>query len=910
MTASTNKIHLFRSLERADEFAKEQALSGNCLGHKFTTPLNFILDLYKAIDAEGELIDEIERLAFVVSLVSSIEDEKSYIYFAKPNNLAFLISFIKKVAGLDVFKMAEEVGKFKRKDFSPLETEAIRLAEEYSQTISAFKLTEMIEVANLVAREFQGKFDITFEDDCFCDFAVLGCIKRLAKEAPHFAFDGDNFADTHFSKLNYSLFSLSEVKAKIAVFEEILRSPEISGKIAIVTDDVEQDAASLANLAANLDVDVRIERMERQKFKDSLVGQALCACEATQDPGPDFEIALSDFIHNRISGVSVFDSFEKEKELRRNPGVSRETVEKATAETSATYKRFASMALDSSSCDENQFFKGIEEFIFNEKSLSDFEKQEADSHLFLFKLLLEKLREIGYDDALDTTYLSVLELGVNHVFGSDDAKPQISVMPPSSLNKLCQGSFDTVVFCDTSCASFNAGTKFDALRTMLGKIGIKESHSASMTSRINFTSGILASKKDVIFCLPERDLRSGEGLTPSFVLQEFFLNHANIELDTSRIKEQCEMAGIEHKIFGEENLALIGNCETSDQSEEAKRNVTPLAFELKTCKDISNFLRHTEDGTDIIMSPSEIESLCQCPHKWFYERRIAPNTLDFEYNQVEKGNAVHRAFKLFYDELYAKGIYRLSSAVEVADNRLLFLECFHRAIKESFCAGDGELGKDSKINNFLDVFDLSRASGNCLASLAMQANMPARYVVAESEMRIDPDKNVKYAGVVIDGTIDRLDVSKEDNSFVVIDYKGSIKDHGCGISHKVLEVSDILDVPLPSKIQTLIYSSCIRKLTGKKCDAALYFSYNMPKKRVSPATGAVDFKLATDFMFVCGDAKNCSVDMDMNDYLDATEERVAMRIERLLNGDISPEPCNKKACEFCTVSNCPARWSV
>lgn len=906
MISNANKIHLFRSLERAEDFAKKQAQRGECLGHKCTTPLNFILDLHKTISTDLGLIDEIERLAFVISLVSSIENINSFIYFSKPTSLTFLISFIKKVSGLDVFKMAEETSGLKETDFSFLEAEAIRLAEEYSQTISAFKLTEMAQVADVVAEEFEGKFDITFEDDCFCDQSIFECIEKLAKTEPVFAFDSDNFSDVKKTELDYSLLTLSEKKAKVAVFEQILKNSEGHEKIAIVTNEVDQDATVIEHLAANLNKEVRIEHLEKQAVSDSLVGRAFFSCEATGDVANDFEIALSDFIHNRISGISVFDCFEKDKELRKNPGVSRKAVEKAVEDTSPTYSLFKSLSLDAVSCDD-RLFDDVDEFISNEKTLSKTEKEEASSHLYLIRLLVEKLRGISFDGVLDATHISSLELGVDHLLGSEDADCQISVMPPSSLNKLAKGSFDTVVFCDTSCVSFNASTKFDALHSLLEKIGIKKTHSSSMISRINFTSGILASKKQVVFCLPERDLRSGETLTPSFVLQEFFMQKAGLELDTAKVEEQCVKANIKHRVVGEENLPLIGNCETNACDEEVKRGVMPLTFELQTCKDVTKFLRHTDDGADIIMSPSEIEALCQCPYKWFFERRISPRGLDFEYNQVEKGNAIHRAFKLFYDALYSKGIYRLNGLPEVAEHRDLFLECFHKAIQEFFCDEGGELDDNAKITNFLDVFDLSRASGNCLASLTLQSNMPASYVVAESEMRIDPEKKVKYAGVVVDGTIDRLDVSQKKDSFVVIDYKGSIKDHSCGISRKALEVADLLDVPLPPKIQTLIYSSCIRKLTNKKCDAALYVSYNMPKKRQPSATGAVDSELAPSFMFVCGDAKNYCVDMDMNDYLDGTEQRVRSRIERVLNGDISPEPSCKKACEFCTVANCPAR---
>ena len=903
MTLKTNKIHLFRSVERAQAYSKKLAQAGTFYGHKCTTPQLFARGLAEAAGFQDEIISDNVRLGHLLSVVSSTDDYEAYEYFSKPQNLMFLIEFIKKAAGTTSMHISfDELDA----DCSFLEESTVLVVEEYESVINAFGLEEFGFAARAASEEFEGAFEVLYEDDCCVSPAICECIERVAANRDEPSFSSFNQHEKEVDERTYSYFTLAETRAKIPVFVDVLKELGSGSSVAVVTNDVEDDARILSRLSAQMKADVQIAYTQKKRFLDTNFGQALRACDEALNGNPkDVELKFSDFMHNPLSGISLYKCLELEKDLRANPNVARQRVADELKDSSPTFDLFMRMVDEPYTSDKTLLLDAIAAYIKEGLSQNDANKQENLAALETFREIAKTLCTVGYDDELDYAVFQNIHILTKQVLGRENAASSVVVLAPPSLNKLAAQQFDKVVFCDVSSRAFNARSKFDALSTLLQKMCIKESHTSSEIARINFLSGIEASKKDVVFCLPSRDLRSNEELTPSFVLQEFFLKKYGEAFDFENLSEQCEKFNIDHRIYGEDNLALIGNAfiEASDVT----RSVHPLNFELDSCKDIKKYLKLTDDGK-VVLSPSEIEVYCQCPQKWFYERRVSPQVLDYEFNQIEKGNIIHLAFKLFYDELYSQGVFRLSDVEDAKAQYDLFAECYNKAVRQTLSTTTlDEDDEIAKVQDFLNAFDIMQSLNDCLTSLSVQSLIPKNYIVAESEMRIEPAQGVEYAGAVINGALDRLDVSPETDSFIVVDYKGSVKDHGCGKDAAALITSSLEDVPLPRKIQALIYASCVQKITGKKCDAAIYLTYNKLKFDTPPVLGAIDASVIDEFYDVLGNAKDSVVDIGMASYLDATEVRVRGRLEELLNGNVEPRPLTKNTCEFCSVPNCPMR---
>ena len=177
---------------------------------------------------------------------------------------------------------------------------------------------------------------------------------------------------------------------------------------------------------------------------------------------------------------------------------------------------------------------------------------------------------------------------------------------------------------------------------------------------------------------------------------------------------------------------------------------------------------------------------------------------------------------------------------------------------------------------------------------------------------------VEYAGVLLTGTIDRIDVDAHGQA-VVIDYKHK-SDAGFAAEYDVFPKggADGAALALPRRVQSLVYGQVVRRAFPQlKVRAAVYLC----TKGAHALAGAVDENLV-DGVFggrppSAQRAARLSVprqatfgregESGMDALHDACEGMVAERIERMLAGDIEAAPVDADACLFCPVLNCERR---
>ena len=180
------------------------------------------------------------------------------------------------------------------------------------------------------------------------------------------------------------------------------------------------------------------------------------------------------------------------------------------------------------------------------------------------------------------------------------------------------------------------------------------------------------------------------------------------------------------------------------------------------------------------------------------------------------------------------------------------------------------------------------------------------------------ENEVSYAGVRIIGTVDRIDIDCHGQA-MVIDYKHKAPNR-FNAEHDVFSSGAQEIFTLPRRVQALMYAQVIRRaFPDLNVRGALYLC----TKGTHALAGAVDENLIER---VFGDNQlsrsrtehvavpraNSFGQMDTCGFealLDACEEAIAAKIERLLAGDIEAAPLDAAACQFCPVLNCERRLS-
>lgn len=932
MNTTVNKIHLFRSIERAEKFAKKLADSGIFIGHKCTTPRNFALELVQMFNPDVKIIDDITRTAFIISLTCGRSDENDIVFFQSGDMIWLLSSLVKITAGTDHVKDALEMAAQDEETLSSLEVSTLELAESYRSTIAAFGYSELGEAATFVAEQFKDVYDVIWEDECECDEAISNLISTVAKTEEFRA--SNIFAGLHDGVRDFNLYSLSEKRAVIPAICDLVSGLGENTKTLIITGDVEETYSHIKAALSHADKLCSVHYRWTSKLSDTFIGQAMLAmADLLYGLETDIDKNVIRLLNNPLMGISVFKRIKLDADMRKNPVIARKRVIEAIKNESVVFDVLARLVdpkCFSTWLDDLDCLDAIIQPKESNNIMTKHQKEACSLAIATLRQLTEQLGTLGFDGFYALSIFEDMSLVSNNVAGCAGATTEIHIVEAAQVPNIAPEKFDTVFFCDSSTALFNASTKFDSLYTLLEKIGYKKSLSTSEKTRLSFFSGIYSSKDKVVLCYPERDLSGNKGeMYPSFTLQEFFINYAGMDFDKDNAEEICHAANIDFKCFGEDSALQIVGVNNLLDSPQSSREVFPLKFKLDEAE-LKNYLAVDEETGKLILSPSQIEAYLQCPYKWFYNIRINPKTLDFELDALAKGSLVHSFFKIFYDELFERGVFRLvpeSFDSEIASINIddIFENSFLKALNEVLGgdipqnpAGDGgqEDGGEPlqsgifeldncKVTSFADGFELQQLKQQCYKSLLDQSFFPDDYIVAGTEVEIKPEKKLEYASVIINGRADRVDACEQSNSFLVIDYKGGIREHEAGFdcTNGVDENGQYI-VDLPSKIQALIYASCIHKLTGKHCDGAIYLSYNH-KKKDDAISGSIPVEIIDEFDVFKFNKKKCAVHIDMDEYLMLVEKAVSERLENLKVGDIAPSPKDAKTCTYCPVTNCP-----
>ncbi len=542
----------------------------------------------------------------------------------------------------------------------------------------------------------------------------------------------------------------------------------------------------------------------------------------------------------------------------------------------------------------------------------------------------------------------------------------VRIVDATTASHLAPASSDALVLLDQTSADAPVSEADDALSHILCSWGVEEPPSAMERERARFAA--IARVPRRVLAL-ERTLfgTDGKECYPSVMLSEVMacfglgagadvaetagaLGERNVlTRSESSLAENVSATGVAAARVGEETPAPAGRIDARE-----RELVSP-----------------PPEGADAVdprpvLSASQIESYLECPYKWFSLRRLRLRDADALFTGAEMGTFAHRVLEVSRRELVARARERADGGRVLADlragspdamqqepyrdevERLLALAQQDPAARLPGSAPDDAAELEEARAVFEEEFDahlahqyqlvggrrplpqalvphLAREHGQ-LAGLRRDLGTLLDFeagVLAGFEPRFfewgfgrGSAPKVEYAGVLLTGTVDRIDVDAH-GQVAVVDYKHKSDD---GFAREYDAFSGDREpgsFSLPRRVQSLIYAQVVRRaFPDLTVRAALYLC----TKGDHALAGAVDENLADlvlgegassrrlasvavprDERFGRGDAAG------MEALLDASEDQIAQKMERLLAGDIEASPLDAEACRFCPVLNCERR---
>lgn len=564
-------------------------------------------------------------------------------------------------------------------------------------------------------------------------------------------------------------------------------------------------------------------------------------------------------------------------------------------------------------------------------------KAEATAVLAEFLGVASTLKELGVTaDPAVASSVSLLELvaRVELALGSTrvslrpevrakEGRGHVLLVGRREAAALPTASFDAAVLCGLTSTEYAVPTGEGELDGMLCDLGIEPEPDPIVAQRSLFLKLCALPAKELLL---ERMLFSADAhqTYEAVMLTELLSCYART-LPSSSLPEDHARA----------NLAQRGVAPLQSEQEE----IAPagrIDDALRRLVTVPQEGRAELPGGLPVLSASQLESYLECPLKWFSLRRLRLGDNDAGFGPLEMGTFAHRVLELTYTQLFEEGKANLDVRDEasMAYAQAVLDEHFrthseHQHMREGSHAAYQALIPHSS----QEEHAMERLRRDLLSTLEYAATRLVGYEPRAFEWEfgrghkseaaeqgapggLPPLQRATYAGVRVTGTVDRIDINREGQA-VIIDYKHKGPTGFFGEYAALSRGGEEGTFALPRRIQALLYAQVVRRaFPDVRIVGALYLG----TRGTHELSGAVD-EAQTDAIFAgtlgSRRAKQVVIDRSMtfgqadehgmNAFLDATEQAIAQKVERLREGHIEAEPIDAAACSFCPVANCERR---
>ena len=608
--------------------------------------------------------------------------------------------------------------------------------------------------------------------------------------------------------------------------------------------------------------------------------------------------ACSDYLLNPFSGISSSRAYAFDVSVRRDRLIQKEECLERLRSLSRSFEFFEELA---ASVDADALLDYFSDCAYAMQEDESYVAEQLEA-VRVLREVMASARMVGAESRTVRCVLEHATVNVSRTNCETDAA-DVCICEPFYVETLDEGSWETVVMCDMDNVSFPAKQTDNAALSFARDLGVVCERHAMDDMRQAFVEASRRARGRFVI---ERRLNneSADPTYPAAVVEEFVdcyrLDPTDAaEVDNKHALPPCFLESVIDR--GEEKLYENASVSHDAQPLSAKVEKTRLdRIESDLSRSLIMLPREGKGGKvvfDPCFSASQIESYLECPQKWFALRRLRLDELDEGFGAVQMGDFSHNVFEAFYRRFQSEVAPKVTPdslgrareimedvivkhaeeqyAMKPSSNRLVPVDAFERRELE-------ELG--SKLVSFLDREALLLPS---FSPYALEFEIPATNAV-------------EYAGYRVMGKIDRIDVDDRGRA-IIIDYKSSLSS-----DYDLYESQKKGGSLQEGKVQTLVYAQALRRMLGLEVVGALYVGYGRSPK----VSGALDRSIEP--AEVAGlRAQTCVYRGDFGDefssLLDATEERIAVSLDRLMEGRIEARPSSPKACAYCPEISCPKR---
>lgn len=600
--------------------------------------------------------------------------------------------------------------------------------------------------------------------------------------------------------------------------------------------------------------------------------------------------ALMDYFDSPISGVESDRAAQIDAMLRGDRLVSFDEACALARLMSPQFELFEELAADA---DASLLLDRLSDVVADLPGRDVAWRTEQVAAVSALRRIYEQARSWGAEPA-DLSF-ALAGLGVSASRGCGAGPKSVTLCDVAEARQLIDERFDEVVLCDLDARFVAASEEHTALSTLEAKLGLARPAHALADARVDFEH-VKSLATHAFTC--ERVLSAGgdEDVYPAFTLEEYveLFRAPGDALDRLGLPPSLARAAV---VRGEDLLSA--NAHPGLTQAEPIELAAVKRGALSSTAGLHTSWAYPSGGAGAhtpVLSPSALETYVNCPYRWFVAQRVRPEAPDEGLGPLEQGTFAHAVFESFYVRLEgATGAPRVTPDT---------LEAARRTLSEAF---DDVLAVQPGLDGvrYVPLTPTERAEAErlrrlLLDNLALQARWTPSFAPVQHERVLSPDEGIDYAGVRLRGRVDRIDVSAQTGHYVIVDYKGSIAGHDAGFDPDKAEG----DFQLPHKIQALIYAQALRgRMGAARPVGALYLSYRAREPRAF-AAGSFDESLLDLGPFA---RAKSAVRMNFEAYLDQVEQAVARRVERMVAGEVAPDPLCADSCRYCLVVGCERR---
>lgn len=510
-----------------------------------------------------------------------------------------------------------------------------------------------------------------------------------------------------------------------------------------------------------------------------------------------------------------------------------------------------------------------------------------------------------------------------------DACGEVLIASRGDAATMAPASVDVAVLCGLTSTEFAVPSTDTELDGMLQDLGIEPCPDALAAQRAHFLRLCALPTKKLLL---ERTLFSADSSDtyPAVMLTELLSCSVRVgdsaKMSEDDARKNLSAAGVSPERTASETVSTAGHVL------ESLRRLVIVPQEGKA---------ELAEGLPVL-SASQIESYLECPLKWFSLRRLRLGDNDAGFGPLEMGTFAHRVLELTYAQLFAEGRASLDprDAEGMAYAHAVLDAQFHAHVEHQHMrVGSRPAFQALVAHSAQEQSAMERLHRELSSVLEYEAQRLEGYTPRAFEWGFGRGKAIggaspqrqddaggmlpqvptaTYAGVSVTGTVDRIDVNGQGQA-VIIDYKhkgpaGFFGEYAA-FGKDVKKDGD--EFVLPRRIQALMYAQVVRRaFSHLRIVGALYLG----TRGSHELSGAVD-ELQADAIFGgtlrSERAKKVIVPRaesfgregvgGMDAYLDAVEEAIAAKVDRMREGYIEANPLDAAACSFCPVANCERR---